>query len=132
MENKKIAIFDLDNTILELDSDYEMVNYLIDNNYLSSKYRKKNEEYFNSYENGSLNIDEFSKFSLKPFVGLNMSEINIILEDFYNQVLSPNFNDVILSLIDDHRKKEDIVIKFELISSDIKLLKHESNSCRCW
>ena len=78
MENKKIAIFDLDNTILELDSDYEMVNYLIDNNYLSSKYRKKNEEYFNSYENGSLNIDEFSKFSLKPFVGLNMSEINII------------------------------------------------------
>ena len=110
MKNKKIAIFDLDNTILELDSDYEMVNYLIDNNYLRGEYRKKNEEYFNSYENGSLNIDEFSKFSLKPFVGLNMSEINIILEDFYNQVLSPNFNDVILSLIDDHRKKEDIII----------------------
>ena len=43
MRNKKIAIFDLDNTILELDSDYEMVNYLIDKNYLESKFRKKNE-----------------------------------------------------------------------------------------
>ena len=30
MTIKKIAIFDLDNTILELDSDYEMVNYLIE------------------------------------------------------------------------------------------------------
>ena len=67
MTIKKIAIFDLDNTILEMDSDYEMVNYLIDNKYLESKFRKINEDYFNSYENGSLDIEEFSKFSLKPF-----------------------------------------------------------------
>ena len=110
MKNKKIAIFDLDNTVLELDSDYEMVNYLIDNNYLNRKYRKKNEEYFNEYENGSLNINEFSRFSLKPFVGLSMSEINIILEDFYNQVLSSKFNNVILSYINKHRQKQDFVI----------------------
>lgn len=110
MRNKKIAIFDLDNTILELDSDYEMVNYLIDKNYLESKFRKKNEEYFNLYQNGSLDIDEFSKFSLKPFIGKNMLEINIILEDFYNLILAHNFNNEILSIIDNHRKNEDFII----------------------
>ena len=45
----KLAIFDLDNTILKLDSDYEMVNYLIDKNFILEKYRKINENYFNSY-----------------------------------------------------------------------------------
>ena len=78
----KLAIFDLDNTILKLDSDYEMVNYLIDKNLILDKYRKINEDYFNSYESGSLDIEEFSKFSLKPFIGMDMLEIGNILDDF--------------------------------------------------
>ena len=36
----KLAIFDLDNTILKIDSDYEMVNYLIDKSLILEKYRK--------------------------------------------------------------------------------------------
>ena len=110
MTNKKIAIFDLDNTILEMDSDYEMVNYLIDNNYLESKFRKINEDYFNSYENGSLDIDEFSKFSLKPFIGMDMLEIENILDDFYEQILSSKFNFRMLDIIDNHKLKGDLIL----------------------
>ena len=102
MTIKKIAIFDLDNTILEMDSDYEMVNYLIDNKYLESKLRKINEDYFNSYENGSLDIEEFSKFSLKPFIGMDMLEIENILDDFYEQILSSKFNFRMLDIIDNN------------------------------
>ena len=59
-----LAIFDLDNTLLRGDSDYEMVNYLIDKNFVDEKYRQINEDYFNDYGDGNLNIDEFSKFCL--------------------------------------------------------------------
>jgi len=110
MTNKKIAIFDLDNTILEMDSDYEMVNYLIDNKYLESKFRKINEDYFNSYENGSLDIEEFSKFSLKPFIGMDMLEIENILDDFYEQILSSKFNFRMLDIIDNHKLKGDLIL----------------------
>ena len=48
IRNIKLAIFDLDNTILKIDSDYEMVNYLIDKNFILEKYRKINKDYFNS------------------------------------------------------------------------------------
>ena len=65
-----LAIFDLDNTLLRGDSDYEMVNYLIDKNFVDKKYRQINEDYFNDYGDGNLNINEFSKFSLKPFIGM--------------------------------------------------------------
>ena len=46
IRNIKLAIFDLDNTILKIDSDYEMVNYLIDKNFILEKYRKINKDYY--------------------------------------------------------------------------------------
>ena len=100
----KLAIFDLDNTILKLDSDYEMVNYLIDKNLILEKYRKINEDYFSSYEHGSININNFSEFSLKPFVGMTQDDINFILDDFYYKIIEPAFNLKLIKRINKHKK----------------------------
>ena len=67
-----LAIFDLDNTLLRGDSDYEMVNYLIDKNFVDEKYREINEDYFNDYGDGNLNIDEFNLYR-KLFYSLHKS-----------------------------------------------------------
>ena len=106
----KVAIFDLDNTILRADSDYEMVNFLISKNLINKKYKKLNDDYFASYGSGDLDIDEFSEFSLKPFIGMTESEIEIIVADFYQKVLVKKFNPYILSILDDHKNQGDIVI----------------------
>ncbi len=106
----KVAIFDLDNTILRADSDYEMVNFLISKNLINKKYKKLNDDYFASYGSGDLDIDEFSEFSLKPFIGMTESEIEIIVADFYQKVLVKRFNPYILSILDDHKNQGDIVI----------------------
>tara|TARA_B100000900_G_scaffold415430_1_gene445263 strand:- start:299 stop:973 length:675 start_codon:yes stop_codon:yes gene_type:complete len=100
----KLAIFDLDNTILRIDSDYEMVNYLIDKSLISEKYRKINENYFNSYEDGSININNFSEFSLKPFVGMKQDHINFILDDFYYKIIEPAYNLNLIKIINKHKK----------------------------
>tara|TARA_Y100000991_G_scaffold85596_1_gene64561 strand:+ start:91 stop:753 length:663 start_codon:yes stop_codon:yes gene_type:complete len=106
----KIAIFDLDNTILKADSDYEMVNFLISKNLIEKKYRKLNDDYFASYGSGTLDIEEFSEFSLKPFIGMTRSEIEIIVADFYQKVLAEKFNPYILSILNDHKNQGDLVI----------------------
>tara|TARA_B100000524_G_scaffold2781_1_gene1716 strand:- start:123 stop:785 length:663 start_codon:yes stop_codon:yes gene_type:complete len=106
----KIAIFDLDNTILRADSDYEMVNFLISKNLIEKKYRKLNDDYFASYGSGTLDIEEFSEFSLKPFIGMTRSEIEIIVADFYQKVLAEKFNPYILSILNDHKNQGDLVI----------------------
>ena len=106
----KIAIFDLDNTILKADFDYEMDNFLISKNLSEKKYRKLNDDYFASYGSGTLDIEEFSEFSLKPFIGMTRSEIEIIVADFYQKVLAEKFNPYILSILDDHKNQGDLVI----------------------
>ena len=100
-----LAIFDLDNTLLRGDSDYEMVNYLIDKNFVDEKYRQINEDYFNDYGDGNLNIDEFSKFSLKPFIGMTRVEIEKLVKDFYYSSLVSKINNTVLSILEGHRKK---------------------------
>ena len=90
-----LAIFDLDNTLLRGDSDYEMVNYLIDKNFVDEKYRQINEDYFNDYGDGNLNIDEFSKFSLKPFIGMTRVEIEKLVKDFYYSSLASKINNTL-------------------------------------
>ena len=106
MKKIKLAIFDLDNTILKVDSDYEMVNYLIQQNLVSEKYRIKNEQYFSSYEDGSIDINEFSRFSLKPFINMNIDEIDAIVSDFYKEVLQPSIDKNILEIINNYISNE--------------------------
>ena len=117
----KLAIFDLDNTILKLDSDYEMVNYLINKNFISKKYRKINENYFNSYEHGSININNFSKFSLKPFVGMTQDDINFILDDFYYRIIEPAYNLNLIKRINEHKKANQEILLASATNSLIVL-----------
>ena len=117
----KLAIFDLDNTILKLDSDYEMVNYLIDKNFILEKYRKINENYFNSYEHGSININDFSKFSLKPFVGMTQDNINFILDDFYYKIIEPAYNLNLIKRINEHKKANQEILLASATNSLIVL-----------
>ena len=50
-----IVLFDLDNTLIKGDSDYEWGNYLVENNYVNSEsHRKKNDEFFQQYKNGTI------------------------------------------------------------------------------
>ena len=48
-----IALFDLDNTLINGDSDYEWGNFLVENNYVDPEYyKKKNDIFLNNTEMG--------------------------------------------------------------------------------
>ncbi len=62
------ALFDLDNTLLLGDSDKTWGDFLADNNIVDpDSFRKKNEQFYQDYENGTLDIYKYHEFSLKPF-----------------------------------------------------------------
>ena len=52
MSKPDLAIFDLDNTILNGDSDYSMVNYLVDTNLLDSNAKLKNNQFYSRLSTG--------------------------------------------------------------------------------
>ena len=63
----KLTLFDLDNTLLLGDSDYEWGQFLIERGVLGrEEYEAQNAAYYEQYRNGTLDIHEFLGFALRP------------------------------------------------------------------
>jgi HAD superfamily hydrolase (TIGR01490 family) len=63
----ELALFDLDNTLLSGDSDYEWAQFLIERGVLErAEYEAKNDRFFSQYKEGRLDIHEFLEFQLAP------------------------------------------------------------------
>ena len=62
-----LALFDLDNTLLACDSDYEWGRYLVDRGVLGrAEYEAQNAAFYEQYKAGTLDIHEFLGFALRP------------------------------------------------------------------
>lgn len=63
----KLVLFDLDNTLLAGDSDYEWAQFLIEQGVLNrARYEHRNQEFFDQYKAGGLDIHAFLDFQLAP------------------------------------------------------------------
>lgn len=63
----RLALFDLDNTLLAGDSDYEWGQFLIDRGVLArDEYEAQNAQYYEQYKSGTLDIHEYLGFALRP------------------------------------------------------------------
>ena len=62
-----LVLFDLDNTLLNGDSDFEWAQFLIDQGVLDRElFEAKNMAFYEQYKAGTLDINEFLDFQLKP------------------------------------------------------------------
>ena len=63
----RLVLFDLDNTLLSGDSDFEWAQFLIEQGVLDREvYEARNQAFFDQYKAGTLDIHEFLDFQLKP------------------------------------------------------------------
>ena len=62
-----LALFDLDNTLLSGDSDFEWAQFLIEQGVLDREaYEARNQAFYDQYKAGTLDIVEFLNFQLMP------------------------------------------------------------------
>ncbi len=62
-----LALFDLDNTLLAGDSDYEWGQFLVNQGVLDrATYEAQNQQYYDQYVAGTLDIHEYLGFALRP------------------------------------------------------------------
>ena len=104
----KLTIFDLDNTILNGDSDYSWIEFLIKNNYVDAKsYEEKNKYFFDQYHQGTLDIAEYAGFSIGSFIEIGKEKLPEILDKFLLTVIEPMINIYALRLIHKHYENDD-------------------------
>jgi len=85
-----IALFDLDNTLLSGDSDYEWAQFLIGRGVLErSEYEAKNDHFFRQYKEGRLDIHEFLDFQLAPLARHPREELDLWHAEFMRTRVKP-------------------------------------------
>jgi HAD superfamily hydrolase (TIGR01490 family) len=63
----RLALFDLDNTLLAGDSDYEWGQFLVDRGIVPrEEYEAQNQAFYEQYAAGTLDIHEYLGFALRP------------------------------------------------------------------
>ncbi len=72
----RLALFDLDNTLLAGDSDYEWGQFLVDRGVLEREsYEAQNRAYYDQYVAGTLDIHEFLGFALRPLASHTRADL---------------------------------------------------------
>tara|TARA_Y100000768_G_scaffold202794_1_gene152583 strand:- start:320 stop:973 length:654 start_codon:yes stop_codon:yes gene_type:complete len=85
----ELQIFDLDNTLLAGDSDRNWGIFLAENNIVESSYLQESEKFYSNYYDGSLDIDGFLSFCLKPLVTNEMTRLLKLREQFIEEKIKP-------------------------------------------
>lgn len=106
-----LAIFDLDNTLLDGDSDYLWGRFLGDEGVVDAKlYEIENQRFYEEYKTGVLDIFEFLAFSLQPLSEHSMEELAILHEKFMNTIIRPRITAAARQLLEKHRTNGDFLL----------------------
>jgi len=110
MSKPALVIFDLDNTILNGDSDYAMINYLVHTQALDESAGKQNQLFIEDYQRGELDFDAYTTFALSAYIGMTRSEINELMLPFVAKAIEPMINTLALKIIHDHGDSGDTIL----------------------
>ncbi|MGD9787704.1 MAG: HAD family hydrolase [Sulfuricellaceae bacterium] len=102
----KLALFDLDNTLLGGDSDFEWAQFLIGQGVLDREvYEARNQEFYDQYKAGTLDIHEFLDFQLKPLSRHSRRQLDAWHERFMADSIRPIVLPKGRELIEHHRNQ---------------------------
>lgn len=98
-----LVLFDLDNTLLAGDSDFEWGQFLIEVGVLDREvYEAKNVAFYEQYKAGTLDIHEFLDFQLKPLSSYPRVQLEIWREQFIKNKIMPIMTEKAKALIVEH------------------------------
>ena len=108
---QNLALFDLDNTLLAGDSDYNWSLFLISEGLLNSKtHHDRNEQFYADYKNGCLNIVEFLKFQLQPLSQHPKKFLDELRLKYMDKVIKPMMTVKAHALVDKHKAAGDLCV----------------------
>jgi len=99
----RLALFDLDNTLLAGDSDYEWGQFLVDRGVLEREtYEAQNRAYFDQYAAGTLDIHEYLGFALRPLAAHAPQDLARWRAEFMERRILPMVTAAARALVNRH------------------------------
>ncbi len=108
---QNLALFDLDNTLLAGDSDYNWSLFLIKQGLLDEKtHHERNEQFYLDYKNGNLDIYKFLAFQLKPLSEHSVADLNALHAKYMDSVIRPMMTKKAQDLVNQHKARGDLCL----------------------
>ena len=99
-----LTLFDLDNTLLAGDSDFEWAQFLIEQGVLDREvYEARNNEFYEQYKRGELDIHAFLDFQLKPLARHPRRVLDAWHAEYMRQKIMPMMRTRARALVERHR-----------------------------
>jgi HAD superfamily hydrolase (TIGR01490 family) len=106
-----IALFDLDNTLIAGDSDYQWGCFLAEQGIVNSaSYQRENQRFYDQYKTGDLDIHEFLEFQLQPLAAHDIDTLQQLRSRYLQEKIKPIVLPAAHALIDKHRSLGDTLI----------------------
>ncbi len=106
----KLALFDLDHTLLPLDSDYEWGQFLVRTGAVDADaFKRANDEFFAQYQAGTLDPVEYLEFALGTLARFPRTQLDEMHRQFMREVIEPAITPQARALIQKHLDAGDLV-----------------------
>ncbi len=107
----RLALFDLDNTLLAGDSDFEWAQFLIEKSVLDREvYEARNRQFYEAYMSGTLDIHEFLDFQLKPLSRHPRAQLEEWHAEFMENKIRPIITQKARDLVDSHKDDARVIV----------------------
>ena len=108
---KKIALFDLDHTLIPFDSDYEWNEFTIELGWRDGDaFRQANEAFFAQYRDGTLNIHDYVRFATQAIRDKGATESIAAHAEFMVATVLKGIKKPALNLVKSHQEAGDAVV----------------------
>jgi HAD superfamily hydrolase (TIGR01490 family) len=106
----KLALFDLDHTLLPIDSDYEWGQFLcrigaVD----AAEFARRNDQFFAQYQAGTLDAVEYLEFSLGTLARFSREQLDAMQAQYMAEVINPAIRPSARALLQRHLDAGDLV-----------------------
>lgn len=107
----RLAIFDLDNTLLAGDSDHAWGEFLCHAGLVDAEeHSSRNDAFYQQYKQGVLDMNEYCEFAIAPVVGLPAQRLAQLHAEFMTAFVEPMMQQTAQALIDEHKAAGDICL----------------------
>jgi len=101
-----LAIFDLDHTLINGDSDHLWGEYMVENGIVDEQaFRQRNDLFYLDYQRGTLDNDAYLEFALEPLTHHSIEKLHAWRADYVDKWIKPLIAPGAADLLDDHRAR---------------------------
>jgi len=105
-----LALFDLDHTLLPIDSDYEWGQFLVRTGEVDAvEYARRNDVFYAQYEAGALDAVEYLEFALGILAQFSREQLDSWHVDYMREVIEPKIFPAARELVKKHLDAGDLV-----------------------